>query len=87
MGKKGANKFGLRDMFGNVWEWMQDKYEGSYAGAPTDGSAYEGAGSYRVGRGGSWNTGARRLRCAYRYFAVPGTRWSDFGARLVRSRR
>jgi formylglycine-generating enzyme required for sulfatase activity/energy-coupling factor transporter ATP-binding protein EcfA2 len=87
VGKKGANKFGLRDMFGNVWEWMQDKYEGSYAGAPTDGSAFEGAGSRRVVRGGSWSGGARNLRSACRRGDGPGGRWRSYGARLVRSRR
>ena len=87
VGKKQANKFGLRDMFGNVWEWMQDKYESSYAGAPTDGSAFEGAGSDRVVRGGSWGNFAGSLRAAFRSRGVPGGRWDDVGARLVRSRR
>lgn len=87
VGKKQANKFGLRDMFGNVWEWMQDKYEGSYAGAPTDGGAYEGTGSRRVIRGGSWRGDAGRLRSACRSSGGPGRRWDGVGARLVRSRR
>lgn len=35
------NAFGLYDMHGSVWQWVQDCFAGSYAGLPTDGSAYE----------------------------------------------
>jgi hypothetical protein len=43
-------------MHGNVWEWCQDPWHGSYDGAPTDGSAWieDGDSTYRVRRGGSW---------------------------------
>jgi formylglycine-generating enzyme required for sulfatase activity len=44
---------GLCDMAGNVLEWMLDKYQADYANIPTDGSAYEAAGTERVVRGGS----------------------------------
>jgi formylglycine-generating enzyme required for sulfatase activity len=50
-----ANRFGLYDMIGNVWEWVQDCYQDSYTGAPADGSAREGGKcEARVLRGGSW---------------------------------
>ena len=50
-----ANAFGLHDMHGNVWEWVQDCYNGSYSGAPNDGSARAGPSNCkRVTRGGGW---------------------------------
>ena len=50
-----ANVFGLHDVHGNVWEWVEDCWSGNYLGAPADGSAWEsGDCSRRVLRGGSW---------------------------------
>ena len=50
------NGFGLYDMHGNVWEWVEDCWNGSYAGAPADGDAWRsGDCAKRVLRGGSWN--------------------------------
>src|SRR5208337_714439 len=48
------NAFGLNDMAGNVWQWVQDCYHSDYGGAPTDGTAWTGDCSKHVIRGGSW---------------------------------
>jgi formylglycine-generating enzyme required for sulfatase activity len=63
-----ANPWGLYDMHGNVWEWMQDVVHDNYEGAPLDGSAWEEGGDQarRVLRGGSWLYNPRYLRSALR---------------------
>lgn len=69
VGQRLPNAFDLHDMHGNAWEWTQDCWHESYAGAPTDGSAWTTgcSGSYRVIRGGSWNEQfPASLRVAYR---------------------
>ena len=69
------NAWGLHEMHGNVWEWVQDAWHDNYNGAPTDGSAWEApAGAGRVLRGGSWDYLARFCRSAYRLNFQP-----DFG--------
>ena len=64
VGSFAPNAFGLHDVHGNVWEWVQDCY-GSYANAPTDGSSSE-VGSCRVLRGGSWDNDPGDIRSASR---------------------
>jgi len=82
---KGNTAQGLCDISGNVWQWMQDKYQDSYKGAPVDGSAFEGTGSHRVIRGGSFNfVDARYLRADLRNYGGPGYRDGSLGFRLVR---
>jgi len=68
------NAWGLHDMHGNVWEWVQDVVHDNYDGAPVDGSAWELGGDQvrRILRGGSWLYNPRYLRSALRngYSAV-----------------
>ncbi len=67
VGAFSANAWGLYDVHGNVWEWVEDCQNDSYYGAPEDGSAWEsGNCSGRVLRGGSWFNRPRGLRSAYR---------------------
>lgn len=69
------NAFGLYDMHGNVWEWVEDCYERNYSNAPTDGSAATTATcSTRVLRGGSWYNKPRSLRSALRDWDSPDKR-------------
>ena len=78
------NPFGLYDMLGNVWEWLEDCYHTSYAGAPTDGSAWmSGSCRLRVVRGGSWFDDPTRLRASYRDWSLPGDRGDFYGFRLA----
>ena len=81
-----ANAFGLHDVHGNVWEWTEDCWNGSYAGAPTDGSAWaSGDCSQRVLRGGSWISNPQLLLSANRYLASASLRLSDIGFRVSRT--
>ena len=85
VGSFGPNAFGLYDVHGNVWEWVQDCWNDSYRGAPSDGSAWERGDCSRVVRGGSWDFAPRALRSAVRDRSVPGYRNSDFGFRVART--
>jgi formylglycine-generating enzyme required for sulfatase activity len=69
------NPWGLYQVHGNVWEWTQDCYHGSYNGAPTDGSAWTSEDcSLRILRGGSWNFSPSYLRAAHRLAGTPDNR-------------
>ncbi|MFY9316971.1 MAG: formylglycine-generating enzyme family protein, partial [Burkholderiales bacterium] len=81
-----ANRFGLYDMLGNVWEWTEDCWNASYAGAPADGSAWTaGDCAQRVCRGGSWSTVPRYARSATRYKNPADYRDNLTGFRLART--
>ena len=87
VGSFAPNAWGLSDMHGNVVEWVQDCYdEQAYWGkAPSDGGAYEVAGcSYRVLRGGAWNSRPLNARAADRVYDLPDSRIIGFGFRLAR---
>ena len=85
VGKKKANAWGLLDMHGNVWEWVQDWYDPNYYqhSLEVNPQGVEN-GQYKVYRGGSWVAKAPLLRSAVRYSGLPTTRSSDIGFRLVR---
>ncbi|MEQ9326509.1 MAG: SUMF1/EgtB/PvdO family nonheme iron enzyme, partial [Rhodospirillales bacterium] len=81
-----ANGFGLHDLHGNVWEWVEDCYKDSYSGAPTNGSANTtGDCNKRVLRGGSWNSNPVNLRSASRIWNVTVNRYYLFGFRIART--
>ena len=81
------NAWGLHDMHGNVAEWVQDCYNSSYDGAPTDGSAWEdGDCEYRVIRGGGHGDYGVNLRVENRrYGNADNSRGADVGFRVVRT--
>ena len=84
-GSFSANAWGVYDMHGNVWEWVEDCWNDSYVGAPSDGSAWEsGNCDRRVLRGGSWSSRSRFLRSGIRYWHSPSYRFSHVGFRVVR---
>jgi formylglycine-generating enzyme required for sulfatase activity len=86
VGEKNPNAFGIHDMLGNVWEWVEDCYHENYAQAPTDGSAWlTGDCSLRVVRGGSWLSEPQNLRVANRYRNSRDVRYSDVGFRVART--
>lgn len=71
VGQKQANGYGLYDMSGNVWEWMENKYDNEH--------------DRRALRGGSWLYGSSHARASYRGNVEPATRNSSFGFRLART--
>ena len=86
VGSFAANGFGLHDVHGNVWEWLQDCWNETYAGAPADGSAWEqGDCNRRVLRGGSWEFDPGILRSALRGWDPTGNRDNGVGFRVARS--
>jgi len=82
VGQKKPNAFGLHDMHGNVYEWCSD-WSAAYADAQAVNPVGASSGQYRICRGGSWFSDARRCRCAYRSLIVPNARNSNFGFRVA----
>ncbi|MGQ0619783.1 MAG: SUMF1/EgtB/PvdO family nonheme iron enzyme [Panacagrimonas sp.] len=80
------NPWGLHDMHGNVWEWVQDCWHSDYTDAPTDGSAWVTGPDCgkRVNRGGGWGNNPRSLRSANRDADNADGSGDAFGFRVVR---
>ena len=85
--QKKPNAWGLYDMLGNVWEWVEDDYVYRYEGAPTDGSARieNPRRMTRALRGSSWSNSTRTYTAssASRHNSAPGNALNDFGFRVV----
>ena len=82
-----ANPWGLFQVHGNVYDWVEDCWHDSYQGAPTDGSAWITActDKTRVLRGGSWSFNPRYLRSADRSYFTARYRFNHIGFRLART--
>ncbi len=83
------NAFGLYDMHGNVWEWIQDCWHENYQNAPDNGSAWleKNGGNcvYRVIRGGSWISNLQYWRSANRRRDVADVANLTLGFRIARA--
>jgi formylglycine-generating enzyme required for sulfatase activity len=86
VGGKGGNGFGLHDMSGNVWEWVNDWYSSSYyASSPATNPFGPAGGVSRVLRGGGWVHNSEILRASNRDFSGPSTSYKEAGFRVARS--
>jgi formylglycine-generating enzyme required for sulfatase activity len=87
VGQKKPNAWGLYDMSGNVWEWCEDDWHDSYAGAPDDGSAWldndNRSQSRKRLRGGSWGNSPDLCRSALRDRNFPGIHYDRIGFRVA----
>jgi len=86
VGLKISNSWGLYDMHGNLFEWVNDWYSGSYyISSPYTNPPGPSSGSNRVIRGGGWNDGAQLSRSADRYSNSPTFTYYDVGFRVVKT--
>lgn len=86
VGSKKPNPWGLHEMHGYVWEWVQDAWHPDYKGAPADGRPWEDKGATEhVVRGGAFDTPADGCRSAARESRKADHRDDNLGFRCVRS--
>jgi formylglycine-generating enzyme required for sulfatase activity len=88
VGEKEPNAWGLFDMHGNVWEWLEDDWHDNYEGAPEDdASAWidNPRRQVRVMRGGSYEDDSSNCRSASRKYSLPYERSRSVGFRLAKS--
>ncbi len=85
IGQKKPNPWGLYDMHGNIWEWVQDEWHEDYNGSPSNGNAWEEGNILdRVSRGGSWYCNTELCRSACRFRRKPDSRFGNLGFRMLR---
>jgi formylglycine-generating enzyme required for sulfatase activity len=81
-----SNAFGLYDMAGNVWQWVEDCYHDDYDGAPTNGSEWLASDcNNHVVRGGGWGSDPQLLRSANRLRDTASDRYDGLGFRVGRT--
>lgn len=83
MGRKPGNGFGLHDMSGNIYEFVQD-WSGPYPQGPVTNPTGPDSGSTRVLRGGSFANAQTNLRSSKRYWVPPNHLSNTYGFRVVR---
>jgi len=86
VGQYEPNAFGVYDMHGNVYEWVEDCWNKDHSGAIGDGSARkDGDCKFRIMKGGSWVTHGYQTRAAARIRYVTDYRYDDYGIRIART--
>ena len=87
VGSFAGNRFGIHDVHGNVWEWIEDCWHDTYDGAPSDGNAWTGGDTCdeRVMRGGAFINSARIIPSAARSRSFAEVRIHIIGFRVART--
>jgi eukaryotic-like serine/threonine-protein kinase len=86
--ESGKSPYGIYDMAGNIWEWVNDWYDSAYyQSSPLSNPTGPSSGTLRVMRGGSWNDNYNYARSAIRYYISPNQQYNLFfiGFRCARN--